>query len=202
MLLIITHPAHLPGETLIWQQLLNAGADAVLLRKPGWQEDDYVQALEQTDPACYQQIIIAKHWPLYQRFGLLGVHYSESVRNSTSKNLLDTQRQSGCLLSTGIHNTDPSSLGDQWDLLLMSPVFDSISKPGYQGQFNTGFQLQKNGNRAHVLALGGIDHTNAALARQMGFDGIALLGAVWKAPGKAVEHFHYIKSIWNGNAHT
>lgn len=203
MLLVITHPEHLPGETLRWQQLLSAGADAILLRKPGWREDDYAHALEQTDPSCYPRLIVAQHQALCHRFGLLGVHFSESLRNSTPPEQLATLRRRGCMISTGIHTVAGlPQLAAQWDLLLLSPVFDSISKPGYQGRFGPEFRLPYSGAGARILALGGVDHTNAAQAQQMGFDGIALLGAIWKDPEKALDNFVHIKQLWNANAHT
>ncbi len=249
MILIITHPEPLPNETSLWRELLAAGADALLLRRPQWGADDYEQVLTQMDPACYNRMLIAGHWQLWQRFGLMGVHLSESLRNKTllstdmSENLrnkallsadnseslqsnallstdnsqyitvpthntptpptlLEDLRRQGCRLSTGIHSTaDLPRSGAPWDLLLLSPVFDSISKPGYKGRFHSGFRLPHHGSEAKVLALGGVDETNAAQARQMGFDGIGLLGAIWQKPAQAVEQFHAISQQWNTNAH-
>ena len=203
MVLVITHPTPIPDETLIWKDLLDAGADALLLRRPHWDAAACSQALEQLDPACYQRTLVAQHWELYQRFGLMGVHLSEILRNSTPVPELDNWRGKGCLLSTGIR--DAAALPQAkapWDFLLLSPVFDSISKPGYKGRFRDGFQLQRKGCQAKVLALGGVDRHNAAQARQMGFDGIALLGAIWQHPAKAAEQLHTIRKQWNMNAHT
>jgi thiamine-phosphate pyrophosphorylase len=203
MLLVITHPETLPGETLIWQQLLTAGADALLLRKPGWLPDDYAAALEQIDAAFRPRILIAAYWELQEHYGLLGVHLGEGLRNSTSAALLAEKRRQGCLLSTGMH--DPAALPaamEQWDLLLLSPVFDSISKAGYKSRFPPGFRLQRGKGQSRILALGGVDAGNAAQAQEMGFDGIALLGAIWEKPGEAVENLSLIKNIWNANAHT
>lgn len=205
MLLIITHADHLPGETERWKELLSAGADAILLRKPGWTEDNYVTLLDQTDPEIYPQLLIAQYCQLQRRYGLLGAHFSEHLRNSTPPQWLEAMRSEGCLLSTGIHDTSTLPvMTAHWDLLLLSPVFDSISKPGYKGQVKEGFRLPRDGNssKSRVLALGGVDQSNAGLARQMGFNGIALLGAVWQKPDKAVDHFIKIKKAWNGIAHT
>jgi thiamine-phosphate pyrophosphorylase len=205
MLLVITYADHLPGETACWKELLAAGADAILLRKPGWTEDDYVGLLEQTDPAVYPQLLIAQYCQLQQRYGLLGAHFSEHLRNSTPPQWLEALRSEGCLLSTGIHHTGALPvMRARWDLLLLSPVFDSISKPGYKGQVQEGFRLARdtNAGKARVLAMGGVNQNNAGKALQMGFDGIALLGAVWQEPDKAVEHFIKIKKEWNGTAHT
>lgn len=208
MLLIITHADHLPGETERWKELLSAGADAILLRKPGWTEDDYVNILERTDPACYPRMLIAQYCLLQQRYGLLGAHFSEHLRNSTAPQWLEGLRSEGCLLSTGIHHSGVlPAMTAHWDLLLLSPVFDSISKPGYKGQVTEGFdrnsgQWAVGSEQSRIIALGGVNQTNAALAKQMGFDGIALLGAIWQEPDKAVENFIEIKKEWNGNAHT
>ena len=198
MLLIITHPEQVSGETQLWQQLLHAGADLILLRKPQWTMEAYAQALEQTDPACYPKIMIAGYWELYQRFGLMGVHLSGQRQEQTDAQLIADYRRQGCRTSTGMHNVAALPLAaNSWDYLLLSPVFDSISKPGYKAQIPHGFKLQKNGCKAKVLALGGVDSTNAAQAKQMGFDGLALLGAIWQTPATAVQQLQLIKSIWN-----
>ncbi|WP_298737063.1 thiamine phosphate synthase [uncultured Chitinophaga sp.] len=208
MILVITQAGHLPGETECWKELIAAGADAILLRKPGWTEDDYAHLLEEADPVVYPQLLIAQHYQLQQRYGLRGVHFSESLRNSTLPQQLEALRNEECLLSTGIHyGNTPTGMQTVWDLLLLSPVFDSISKPGYKGLADQGFHRNNEpwaaGNSpSRLIALGGIHQHNAALAKQMGFDGIALLGAVWQKAGNAVEHFIEIKKAWNGIAHT
>ncbi|HEY0610908.1 MAG TPA: thiamine phosphate synthase [Chitinophaga sp.] len=203
MLLVITHADHLPGETERWKELLSAGADAILLRKPGWSEDAYVQVLEQTDPACYPKMLIAQHWHLQQRYGMMGVHLSESLRQESSEELLTTQRNKGCLLSTSVHDaTALPAMTDQWDFLLYGPVFDSISKPGHQRRMSAGFRQHQWVSGARVMALGGVQRSNAGILKAMGFHGLALLGAIWQTPDKAVAHFIEIKKAWNGNAHT
>jgi thiamine-phosphate pyrophosphorylase len=217
MLLIITNPKPVPGETLIWQELLAAGAGAVLLRRPQWQEADYARALEQTDPDCYPHILIAQQAGLCRRFGLMGLHFSENARRAATAEELSGYKQQGCKLSTSLHfkestQPDHSSPYSQqpalpgttapWRLLLLSPVFNSLSKPEYKTRLPAGFRLSKGDCSAQVLALGGVDHTNTALVREMGFDGAAMLGAIWKEPAKAVENFYRIQRIWNGNDHT
>jgi thiamine-phosphate pyrophosphorylase len=198
MLLVITIPEPVPGEITLWEQLLAAGADALLLRRPGWTAARYAQALEQTPPACYPKIMVAGHWRLYHQFGLMGVHVNEQLRRQTTMPQLRRYRRQGCCVSTGIHNVFTLPLvRNEWDLLLLSPVFDSISKPGYKGQQPPDLQLPLHTGPARVLALGGVHAGNAAKARQMGFNGLALLGAIWQTPAKAVEQLQHIKSIWN-----
>ena len=202
MIRIITHHTHFPGETTLWLQLLNAGADSILLRKPGWQETDYEALLQQADPACYSRLIIAGHPSLCERYNLRGLHFSETTRSMLSSDQLHSYRDNGWILSTSIHSVQTLKMvSDDWSQLFLSPVFDSISKQGYPGAFNKDFRLDKDSYKGQVLALGGIDQHTAAAARTMQFDGIALLGAIWQQPGKAIENFCQIKDVWKQTIH-
>jgi thiamine-phosphate pyrophosphorylase len=86
-----------------------------------------------------------------------------------------------------------------WNQVLLSPVFDSISKTGYKAAFDTNFRLDKDGYAGNVLALGGINQHTADKARHMLFDGIALHGAIWQHPAHAVRNFISIRDAWSGN---
>jgi thiamine-phosphate pyrophosphorylase len=97
--------------------------------------------------------------------------------------------------STGIHTIEEiTSTNIRIQTLLLSPVFNSISKPGYEGQF--GRQLGNKNNR-QILALGGVNHTNITWLKQWHFDGAALLGAIWEIPAYAVENYYRIQELWN-----
>jgi thiamine-phosphate pyrophosphorylase len=79
------------------------------------------------------------------------------------------------------------SLGG-FDALLLSPIFSSISKPGYspgealsQEKIATALRQRSPVERATTIyALGGVTADNAVRCRELGFDGVALLGCVWK----------------------
>lgn len=69
------------------------------------------------------------------------------------------------------------------DYLFLSPIFDSISKPGYPAAFDLSElkkHLHERRSEAKIIALGGINSTNVSEAKRMGFDGVAVLGSVWK----------------------
>ena len=64
----------------------------------------------------------------------------------------------------------------------LSPVFDSISKPGYKANFDKEELkdfLRKDRN-IKVIGLGGVTETNYSELLELGFDGGAFLGSVWK----------------------
>lgn len=197
MIQIITHTQNIPGETVIWQQLLEEGADSILVRKPGWQEADYEQLLSQADPICYPRLMIAEHAVLCERYGLQGLHFGEAARGNITEEDICRYQQMGWSLSTSIHSAETLQVAsNNWSNLLLSPVFDSISKKGYTAAFDESFRLDKDGFTGNVLALGGVNDTTAGKARSMLFDGIALLGALWEKPEKAVEEFCRIRDTW------
>lgn len=201
MIQIITHSTFLPEETSYWQLLLAEGADSILVRKPGWPETDYEQLLQEADPSCYSRLMIAGHPALCEKYGLQGVHFNEAGRGLITSDQIARFRQRGWRLSTSIHAAETLQVAsNDWDQLLLAPVFDSISKPGYNSTFREGFRLSKDGYKGQVLALGGIDHTTTAKARNMQFDGIALLGAIWQEPAIAVSNFRRIRDIWRTDA--
>lgn len=64
----------------------------------------------------------------------------------------------------------------------LSPVFDSISKQGYQAKFDKN-ELKvflKKKRTIKVIGLGGVTLENYAELMNLGFDGGAFLGSVWE----------------------
>lgn len=166
-----------------------------------------------------------------------GVHFTEAARNALPGGTGRTQRpereEGRCrrlTLSTSLHscaeveaeaaaaaavaarrNNDDStssSSSSSYDYVFLSPVFESISKPGYGGKTSEAssaqFWLEGGGgdenrsssppspspalsaaltsarkSRLGVVALGGVDVPRLGLARGLGFEAVAVLGAVW-----------------------
>jgi thiamine-phosphate pyrophosphorylase len=81
-----------------------------------------------------------------------------------------------------------ASLG-RYDAVFLSPIFPSLSKPGHTPRADFDFTaltaLLANRSfterRTAVLALGGITSETAPRALTLGFDGVAVLGAIWLA---------------------
>jgi thiamine-phosphate pyrophosphorylase len=77
----------------------------------------------------------------------------------------------------------------QYDSMFFGPVFPSISKPGHglSDNFSTSglssllSSRTPNERRTTVLALGGVTAERLPQVRALGFDGVAVLGAVWQA---------------------
>ena len=69
------------------------------------------------------------------------------------------------------------------DYCFLSPIFDSISKEGYQANFDKEAlkEFLKKERKIKVIALGGLTEANYKEVIEMGFDGGAFLGSVWKS---------------------
>lgn len=187
MIWALTAPIALPDEAKRLNDLLGAGLDILVLRKPGGSCE---QLLEQLDTRYYRKILLAGPPEIAARLGLLGVHMSEARRQALPGGL---QKPRGLYGSTAIHSDRAIPLLSQyWDSLLLSPVFDSISKPGYKAG---SFRLTGN-HYAKLVALGGINAETAPLAKSMGFDGVALMGALWENVGASLQTFERIKQAW------
>ncbi|WP_020601350.1 thiamine phosphate synthase [Spirosoma spitsbergense] len=102
--------------------------------------------------------------------------------------------------STSIHDlTDWPALAGQAELVFYSPVFDSISKPGYGPANSLDFIAKQVATirRQHdrlprLIGLGGVNADNVSLLQQAGFDGAALMGALWQTPD-AIRAFKTVK---------
>jgi thiamine-phosphate pyrophosphorylase len=188
MLWIITSPQRVHEEERLITGLLEAGAARVLLRKPGWSSAEYRRLIDKIGCGYYNRLLIRDQPLLAAAYGLAGVHWSGQGNAAP---------QPGFINSKGIHSTAGITLTDKrFCTLLLSPVFNSISKPGYAGRFNAPVTNKQN---RQVLALGGVNHANIAQVKQWNFDGAALLGAIWETPAKAVENYYRIQELWNRN---
>ncbi|MCB0410386.1 MAG: thiamine phosphate synthase, partial [Flavobacteriales bacterium] len=73
-------------------------------------------------------------------------------------------------------------LDGEKEYCFLSPVFDSISKQGYKAKFDKEElrQFLKKDRKIKVIGLGGVNEENYSELIEMGFDGGAFLGSVWR----------------------
>ncbi|MBI4946581.1 MAG: thiamine phosphate synthase [Bacteroidetes bacterium] len=87
---------------------------------------------------------------------------------------------------------------EKYEYAFLSPIFDGISKVGYKSNFD--LQDLKNspllrrgvGGEA-LIALGGIDEDKIEICSEVGFAGVAVLGAIWKN-SSPVEKYKSLKA--------
>lgn len=103
----------------------------------------------------------------------------------------------GKLFSVSCHSMSEADEA-QCDYLFLSPIFDSISKQGYRSPYDMDelerwLRSRKRGGE--VVALGGIGADNIKRVYDMGFDGAALLGAVWNEHNAIENYKNSLKNL-------
>lgn len=153
-------------------QLFAAGLASYHLRKPTWSRVQLAAWLRAFSAEFHPRIVLHSHHDLAAEFTVGGVHNAPT----------DTPFAS--LRSHAVHSlVELRGLLDARARLLFSPVFASISKPGHGPAFDheelrAALALPR---RAEVIALGGIDASRIRACGDLGFDGVAVLGALWQA---------------------
>ncbi len=193
-LLVISNPVDLPDEAAIINQLFASGLEILHLRKPGAGTTSLEKLLNQNQPEYYSGMALHQRYELAEQFGIKRLHFPEQYREQTTANHFRKFKEEGFTLTTSIHSWETlKGLDPIWEYVFFSPVFTSISKPGYQSAVSSDFYLPQSYKHLPVIALGGVNSQNIDQIKKMNFDGAALLGAIWQLPQKAVEEFNRIK---------
>lgn len=186
-LIVISYPESLQGEAEMMNALFKKGLPCLHLRKPGYSEEQLADLLSAIGPEWHGRISLHQHHGLAERFGIRRLHFTETARNAVSAQQLELLLTSGFVLSTSIHSQEAlRSLPACFRYVFLGPVFDSISKEGYQAALPADFKLDRSGFPGKVIALGGIRLSNLKTVAEMGFDGAALLGSIWQNPDQSL----------------
>jgi len=175
-LIVISPEAEDPREHTVLAELFAAGLTSYHLRKPTWSRAQLAAWLHALPSQFHPRLVLHTHHDLATEFAVGGLHYRDA--DGTPSTLLR---------SRAVHDlaTLRASL-DTYDRLLVSPLFPSFSKPGHNPSPNLAPADLKSvlalPRRAEVIALGGIDASRILACRDLGFDGVAVLGAIWQSP--------------------
>lgn len=176
-LIVISHPQDLGSEQGLIARLFDAGMKYFHLRKPDYSVEDYKRYIESVPVKYHKNIIIHKYIDLYSEYNLKGVHFS-----SDNKNRINEFGDSRIQKSISCHSFEEILNLAGFSYAFLSPVYDSITKEGYNSRFRAkdikDF-FHNNVLTTKVIALGGISLENIDNAMSLGFDGAAVMGALW-----------------------
>ena len=170
----VTSPSFFDGEASFIGRLLSGGADLVHLRKPGAAESDCARLLDKLTAEERKRIVIHDFFELAGPYGLHGIHLN--ARRG------EIPYGYNGLVSRSCHSLEEVKI---WkpvcSHILLSPVFDSISKHGYRAGFTPEVLRKASGEGIideKVIALGGVTPDKVKLLHSLGFGGAAMLGYV------------------------
>ena len=172
--IVITPEKPVSQEHKTCNQLLESQLYKLHVRKPSASEWETRAYLDQLDKRFLHKVFLHSHHHLVDELGLGGKHFKSDQRvkvsTSVSKSFHTMQELEGeqAALSYGF----------------LSPIYDSISKPGYKSGF-TRTVLQRwltSFTRFPVFALGGIREDKVDELKRLNFEGVALMGCLWSKP--------------------
>lgn len=201
-LLVISNPVEIDNEFEQANGLFEAGLECFHLRKPDFSKEEYLDALMQIKPSYLRRVMLHDHYELAVKYNIGGFHLTrKSLEQAPAvlKELFKVAKAKGLKLSSSLHSVQGlDQAPTAFDYLLLSPVFDSISKPGYKASINLDDIspiLQDRNFKTRIMALGGINIDNLEIVNQAGFDGGAVLGAVWKSADPLEKYFELKNKI-------
>lgn len=192
-LIVISNPQDIENEARLINDLFTAGLSVFHLRKPMYDTKQIRKLLNCIDKKYHAHIALHQHHEVAARFGIKRFHYTEQARNAADQKKWQLLKDQGYTLSTSVHDAILLPSLKWFDYIFYGPVFNSISKPGYQSKLPAGFYINKEGISSKIIALGGVDLSNLVKVKGMNFDGAALLGAIWNDPERAIDNFRRLK---------
>lgn len=184
-LVLLSPPTFDPREHSLVEAMVSEGLERYHVRKPGVTPDGLRTWLARFPDRVRRAMVLHQHHELVDEFGLLGRHWKDDGS-------APARPAAGRFASRSCHDIlGLTGKYEGYQAILAAPVFASISKPGHGPHAGTdwlawmrvvsGLGGQAAARRTPVYALGGVDASRVKSCRAAGFDGVAVLGAVWGA---------------------
>lgn len=174
-IIAITLPKALDEDLYLMQTLLDKGIDTLHLRKPLADVSYCRMLLSKLTPHHRAKIIIHDYPELYNEFSLKGIHIN--------KNVVALPEGYNGLKTRSCHSVEEVvKYKGEYDYLFLSPIFNSISKPGYQSAFTHSELCHASAQGiidAKVIALGGVTFDRISYLKELNFGGIAMMGGIY-----------------------
>ena len=165
--------------------MFEQGLDTLHLRKPDFSSKNLAEYLELIPSEYHNRIVIHSHHKLAKKFNLKGVHFSKVHRdkkyNTQLKYFIFRLRFRNILTTRSCHKIHKLEENpNRYSYVFLSPMFESISKKSHSGLFSDRHITKALATKKHtVYALGGVDESKFKGLNDLGFEGVALLGAIW-----------------------
>ncbi|HVV07124.1 MAG TPA: thiamine phosphate synthase [Puia sp.] len=181
LIAVITSPASWDGEADCLEELLQAGVEKLHIRKPG---DAGEELLKRLAPAWSSKLVLHGEQEMALAYGVPQIH----------GHWFDDPISVGLSASTHSWEEVGQIMPGRLEYVFLSPLFDSISKPGYMA--GAGLLKRPEGVKpCKLIGLGGIDQHTIGQVMDHGWDGAAVLGYIWEKPEMAVQRFKTLKAI-------
>lgn len=184
-LALLSPPVLDPREPSLVEAMASEGLERYHVRKPGVALEELRTWLARFSDRVRGRMVLHQHHGLVEEFGLLGRHWKDDGS-------APARPAPGRFASRSCHDLlELTGKYEGYQAILVAPVFASISKPGHGPHPGTDWLAwmrvvsklggQAASRRTPIYALGGVDASRVSSCREAGFQGVAVLGAVWGA---------------------
>lgn len=181
-----------PREDAAIGGLIGAGLELYHVRKPWWGERELEEWILGLPEPLRPALVLHQHHGLVARLGLGGAHHRDGADAPAAG------------LSRSCHDLEGlRSAMAGYGQVLFGPVFPSLSKPGHGPAADfpwdelQGLLRARRPGPCRVLAVGGITAERLGRCRELGFDGVAVKGALWSC-GDPVLAYRRIREAAHG----
>ncbi len=173
-LILVSYDGFFKNEPAMVNSLLEEFDFTFHLRKPRADTKAYEAFINEIKEQNHDKIMVS-NTELHKKYNVKGVHIPSRYRRMTDKYHLNYS-------STSCHSIlEVKALEGVYNCIYISPVFPSISKKGYKGNLDMAAikDYLAQPRESKVYALGGITNEKISEVKELGFEGAAVLGAVW-----------------------
>ncbi len=186
LLAVISLPGCFDGEADMLEGLLESGLQKLHLRKPRATDGEKAALLERLAPRWASRLVWHGSAERAVDHGIPQVHGSVGIAGR------------GLAVSTSVHSwAELKALPAGLAYAFISPLFDSISKPGY-GANKALLQQPDDVFPCMPVGLGGIGIATLGEMMRAGWMGAAVLGEIWEEPLQALRRYEGLKKIIHG----
>ncbi|HEY4290859.1 MAG TPA: thiamine phosphate synthase [Puia sp.] len=205
---VLTLPVVFDGEVDLLEGLLEAGLQKLHIRKPEATAVEIENLLGRLSARWASRLVLHGSRELALRYGLSQVHGAVDYRDGSGRSGggpfvggeqgVAAAGADGMAVSTSVHSwAELAALPEGLAYAFISPLFDSISKPGYAA--NEGLLRRPVGRFPCLpVGLGGIGPDTIGALLEHGWRGAALLGWIWENPAETVRRYEQFKKITDG----
>ncbi len=167
------------------KEMFDHGLEHFHLRKANFNQNELCAYLDVIPKEYHKRIVLHSNHHLKKAYKLGGLHLSRTHRKKKYKSnwkFWKFKVVNSKLYFTRTYSKLSTLSEDKrvYKYVFLSPIYNSISKNGHSGNFgNRSITKYVNLAKSPVIALGGVEIDKFEECKSLGFEGVALLGAVW-----------------------
>lgn len=198
-IIVVSSPDYYPKEVDLVVEMFRSGLERYHIRKPRMARAELSSFIEAFPLQFRKRLVLHNYHDLAYRYKLGGIHLSRAHRKRGRwyRMVLAIRRKLNpqLIISRTFHRLSDLTEDDrEYSYAFLSPVFDSISNNSLGSGFSPrALNVMLHQSKQPVYAMGGIRPGLVRQVKEFGFDGVVLLGILWKTNSEPLAEYFKIK---------